>query len=91
MGAIAEAEVRAFMIEAITPRLREIGHDPATTADDLDLLEAGIVDSLGLLELIAEVEDRFSLEIDFEGAEPEELSVLGALSRRVAEQGARAH
>ena len=76
------------MVEALAPRFQEVGLDPDAATDDFDLLENGIVDSLGLLELIADLEERFGLEIDFEGAEPEELTGLGALSRRVAEQRA---
>jgi acyl carrier protein len=32
-------------------------------ADDTDLLSAGIVDSLGILRLVAFIEDRFSVKV----------------------------
>jgi acyl carrier protein len=51
--------VKQFLIEEFAPDLTVADLDP-----DFDLLEGGIVDSLGLLVVIAWIEDRFSLAID---------------------------
>jgi acyl carrier protein len=90
MAAIPAAEVRAFVVQALEPKLRQVGIEPAQAPDDLDLIERDLVDSLGLLELIADVEHRFGFELDFENVDPEDLTVLGELCRRVAEQSVRA-
>lgn len=44
------------------------GKDPMP--DDKDLFETGIIDSMDLLELIAELEERFKLDLD-----PEDMTV----------------
>jgi acyl carrier protein len=87
MGAISAADVRAFVTSELAPKLRQQGIDPGAAPDDLDLIGADLVDSLGLLELIADIEHRFDLEVDFEDADPDELTRLGELCRLVVEHG----
>jgi len=79
-----EREVRDHLLERLDGPLRAGGLDPTAVGDDLDLLRSGILDSLGLLELIADVNDRFDIEVDFEEVDPEELTVLGPFVRHVA-------
>jgi acyl carrier protein len=69
--------------------LRDLGLSPETLADDLDLHEAGVIDSFGLIELIAEVEERFEIEIDFEHLDPEHLTRVGPLSRFIEQEAGR--
>jgi acyl carrier protein len=53
------AEIRTFVVEEFLPDV------PAEDlADDDDLLANGIIDSLGLLQVIAWLEDRFGLVLD---------------------------
>lgn len=54
--------------------------------DDFDLHAEGVVDSLGFLELITEIEIRIGCEIDFEGLDPELLTRVGPLARYIAER-----
>lgn len=84
------AEVRAFVLEDLAPQFAEHGVDPATVGDDYDLLTSGIIDSFGILELIADVNERFGIEIDFEELDPEGLTILGEFSDYVARMAARA-
>jgi acyl carrier protein len=83
-------DVRATLLEACATDLAALGLDPAALGDDFDLRAGGVVDSLGFLELITALEDRFGMEIDFEALPPEELTVLGPLVRHVAVQVADA-
>ncbi len=77
-------QVREYVLERLGGRLREGGFEPTTVADDFDLLRSGVVDSLGLLELIAEVNDHFGIDVDFEELDPEALTILGPFARHVA-------
>ena len=36
-----------------------------------------MIDSLGFIELIAAIEDELGIELDFDGLDPEEITVLG--------------
>jgi acyl carrier protein len=84
-----ETRVRALILVECGQALAAAGVDPAGAPDDLDLRDAGAIDSLGFLELIGALEDELGCELDFETLEPELLTVLGPLSRHVAAEARR--
>jgi len=53
--------VKQFIIDEFMP-----DSDAAALADDLDLFDTGIIDSLGVLKLIAGIENQLDLSIDAE-------------------------
>jgi acyl carrier protein len=87
---ISAAEVRAFVLEQLTSELADVGMKPADVDDELDLIEARVIDSFGMIEVIAAVESHFGLEIDFEELDPELLTAVGPFSRFVAAEAAGA-
>lgn len=76
-------EVRAVVLSEVGESLAALGLSPEEVPDDFDLLQEGVIDSLGLLETIAAVEDRFQIEVDFEQLAADELTVLGPFCRYV--------
>jgi acyl carrier protein len=54
--------------------------------EDCDLLLSGMIDSIGLLNLIAAIQEFAGREIDFELLDPEEMTIVGPLCRFVSEQ-----
>jgi acyl carrier protein len=80
------ADVRAFLLARLGTSLREAGLDPETVGDDTDLFAAGIIDSLGVLELIALVSDQYGIEDDWEDYDPDDLLVVGPFCRYAAEK-----
>ena len=90
MSVLTAAQVRDHVLESLSGALAEKGVDPAQVRDDYNLLANGIIDSFGLLELIADVNDHFDVEIDFEDLDPEGLTVLGTFSAYVARAAGQA-
>jgi acyl carrier protein len=86
MSQVRAEEVRAFILEQLAEPLRALGLSPDQVPDDFDLHESGVIDSFGLLELIAAIEDRFELEIDFEALDPEQLTVIAPLTQFIEQQ-----
>lgn len=82
------AQVRDFVVATLDEPIRAAGIDPAQVGDDFDMLESGVIDSFGLLELITQVEERFELEIDFEEMDPEGLTIVGPFSDFVTAEAA---
>jgi acyl carrier protein len=78
------AAIRAFVVEELDAVLRESGVDPGEVGEGFDLLTSGVVDSLGMIELVLALNERFGLDVDFEGLDPEEFTVLGPLASYVA-------
>ena len=81
---ISAAHVRAFVLTELESELREVGLTAADVADDLDLIDAHVIDSFGMLKIIAAVEAHFGLEVDFEELDPEQLTAVGPFSQFVA-------
>lgn len=79
-------DVRSALLETLAEPLAAVGLDPASVPDDLDLLAAGVIDSFGLLELIAALEDRFGTPLDFADLAAEDLTVVGPLTRHLLAQ-----
>ncbi len=79
--------VRAFIIEHCADQFQATGRSVEALPDNFDLLGEGILDSLGIVQLISAIEERFNLQVDMEQLPPEELTVLGSLSRYIARQG----
>lgn len=55
---------------------------------DTDLLQTGILDSLQLVELLLQLEQRFDLRLALDDIDLEDLRTLGRLARLIAAQRA---
>jgi acyl carrier protein len=73
----AAARIREF-VRSRFPLAREMKVD-----DDASLLDAGIVDSLGVLDLVTFLEDAFGVKVEDEELNPENFESVAALVRFV--------
>lgn len=90
MSAVSPDDVRMFLTGFLREKLAAQGQDLANEfSDDCDLLLSGVIDSLGLLELVTAVNQYYGREIDFEALEPEQMTVIGPLCRYVSEEMAK--
>ena len=78
--------VKSLMASLLESRLLAQGIAVTTLRDDLDLRGEGIVDSLGFVQLLAELETRLGGRIDLIDLDPEYLTNVGALARHIAER-----
>lgn len=60
------------------------GDDEAALADDTSLLDAGLVDSTGILELVAFLESDFGIQVADAEIVPENLDSIAAIAAYVA-------
>jgi acyl carrier protein len=80
-------EIRMFLQQYIVEKSLAGGKEtPGELADDCDLLLSGMIDSLGLLDLMTAIQEHCQREIDFEALDPEQLTVVGPLCRYVSER-----
>ena len=68
-----EAEIRKFIAEDLL-----FGDDKPLGRED-SLLEAGIIDSTGILELISFLEERFKIRVSDDELVPENLDTIASL------------
>ncbi|MGA3327462.1 MAG: acyl carrier protein [Terriglobia bacterium] len=80
-------ELRAFLLDYLAKRRASQGRDvPKELSDDCDLLLSGMVDSLGLLDLMTALQEHCGREIDFDGLDPEQMTIVGPLCDFVSAQ-----
>ncbi len=73
-------EIRDFIVQYFL-----YGEDD-NFSDEVSFLEKGIIDSTGILELVAFAEDKFGIEVKDEELIPENFDSLGKLACYVAEK-----
>jgi len=77
----ATARLREFVLSAFL-----FGDESRIPADDESLLESGILDSTGVLELIEFIEESFGIHVSDSETVPENLGSISALAVFVTEK-----
>jgi acyl carrier protein len=75
-------EVRRRVREFLT---QQVVLDGRELTDDTQLLN-GLVDSVGLMELVSFIESEFAVEIDFSEVEPKNFRTIGDIGRFVTDK-----
>lgn len=91
MSDITPEQVRQFLVARYSDQLQGMGFDLARIPETFDFLLEGTVDSLGILEMVSALEEKFEMEIDMTALDPEEMTILGPLARYVAEHAISKH
>ncbi|MCS6316214.1 MAG: hypothetical protein H8K05_00205 [Nitrospira sp.] len=87
MNPVTAEQVRSFLTDYLKQKLEVSGRSlPDDLSDDCDLLLSGVIDSLGLLELVTVLSERFNQQLAFEEFDPEQMTIVGPLCRFVAQQ-----
>jgi len=60
--------------------------DPTALGDDLSLLDQGIVDSTGVLEVVHFLEESFEIKVSDEEISPDNLDTIGRIATYVAKK-----
>lgn len=76
---VVTADLKDFIREAFL-----FGDEARMPADNASLLETGILDSTGVLELIEFVEDRFQISVEDNETVPENLGSISNLTRYIS-------
>ena len=76
-------EVRRIVLNFIQPDLKRLGLEADQVSDKTDLLEQGIVDSFGFLDLIAQIGKQFLLESFLKLISISNWKVIGSLIKRI--------
>ncbi|MQS05652.1 phosphopantetheine-binding protein [Streptomyces alkaliphilus] len=74
-----EALIKSYLIEEFLPEV-----SAGDLATDYDLLTNGVVDSLGLLKIIAWIETEFAVTVDDAALDPDNFRSVDAIGSFVA-------
>jgi uncharacterized protein len=72
-------EVREFILRHYHSQLASRNLKADDVKDGFDLLTEGVVDSLGILDMVSAIEAEFNVVIDLEGLDAENLTIIGPL------------
>jgi acyl carrier protein len=86
MTDLSVADVRLVMLSCVRKSIAALGISDDGVTDEFDLRSEGVVDSLGFLQLIAEMEQRLGCPIDFSDMDPDQLTLVGPLSAYIAQR-----
>jgi len=75
----ARAAIREFVLDRLAQTTGKTAID-----DEDDLIESGVIDSLGIFQLVAFLEERFGVAIGDEEIVPENFGSVLAIERLVA-------
>ncbi len=71
-------QVKTFIVDNFM-----IGRDPAELTDSASLLELGVIDSTGVLELVGFLEEKFGFQVDDTELVPDNLDSIDNLERYI--------
>jgi acyl carrier protein len=74
-------QVREYVVSSV------YGPDPGALADSASLIETGIIDSTGVLELVAFLESTFGVTVGDEEMLPENLDSIARVAAFVCRKG----
>ncbi len=74
--------IRAFIVERLAPATGR-----TQLGDDEDLIDSGVVDSLGIFQLVAFLEERLGVAIADSEITPDNFGTIARIERLVADRG----
>jgi acyl carrier protein len=86
MKAVAEQE----LIDLVVGWVRENGHNGSTRteiSENTNLLESGLLDSFGFVDLILFIENSTQKKLDLIDVDPEEFALVGNLCHLALQNG----
>lgn len=77
-----QAQIEQFIMDHLKAMAEKAGAKEFTAQSNV--LEDGILDSLGLLELVSSIEKEFGVSVEFFKVEPEEFETAGSVAAALA-------
>ena len=79
-----ESEVLIRLRALLKPRLAQLGVAEKDVADTLNLTRSGVLDSFALMDLLAEAETCFGVQLDLDVLAVEDFTSLRGMARSFA-------
>ena len=74
-----DSQARQLILELLGPALRRSDLCAAEIDDSFNLIDAGLLDSIGFLQLLAQLEEHSGSPLDLYDINPDRLTTLGGL------------
>jgi acyl carrier protein len=77
---MTEESVRSRLRDLLAPRLQQLGLSQREVKDHLSLTQSGILDSFAMMELLAQAEEAFGVQLDLGALEIEGFTTINGLT-----------
>lgn len=82
-------EIIEFLNQKMRSKMEAGGKPVVDTPESFNFMDTDVVDSLGFVSLIQELEERFNIQLDLSDADPEHLVTIGGLADTAAASALR--
>jgi acyl carrier protein len=82
---VTSDNVREFLLTRYSEPITAMQLNLAVLSDDFDFLLNGVIDSLGILEMVSAIEAEFRIQLDLALLDAEDITRIGPLARYIAE------
>jgi acyl carrier protein len=79
-----EEAIRDFVIAFLHRRMQALHITDMDVTEDLNMIDSGLLDSMGFIEMLAAVEERFGVEVDFSARDPSSFTTVVGFTQVVA-------
>ena len=70
---------RKILLQALAREMSAFNFAPEDLMGDFNIIDNGLVDSFGFIELMSRIEEDGEIELDFESTDPEEITTVDGL------------
>jgi acyl carrier protein len=77
---MTQTDITTRIRELLAPRLNRLGLTEKDITDSENLIKQGILDSLTLIEFVADLEEAFNIEMDFDEVDLTSFTSIEAMS-----------
>ena len=82
-----EEQVREYILAVLRPKLDALDIPINSVGGDFDLVGSGVLDSISFIELVGALEQKFQFEMDFEGLDPADFTIIDGFVACAVESG----
>jgi acyl carrier protein len=83
---MGSTDIKEFILDLIGEKLAVFNIKRGEVNNDFDLVKSGLLDSMSFIDLVAELEDKYKLEVDFEeAADNNDFTTMGGLIQLITD------
>ena len=83
MSKFNENDIRSFLHNYLSNKLNDAGLQGTPLTESDSFLTYGLLDSMGFFELIAEIEERYDIVLEFGEQDPKEFTSINGLVKLI--------
>jgi acyl carrier protein len=80
----SEKTLKSYLMERAETFLRDKGHGATTLNENFNFIESGVLDSMGFVSFLEDIEREFKIEINFYDIDPTQFTSIAGILRHIS-------